>query len=156
MKARRSQLNAQSVAIKVTGRMSRDREGITIDAIDSTKSFLQSLNIVEHDWGSWVTELKQCDMETQDLLHEIELTKFEVQRGYKLCKKLQEVRQRRRKLKEKLEIFGALKDFLDSNKQLKISLFKTLTSMEKSEEHQLQRQYYPRVRDDLTLSEKRG
>lgn len=124
------------------------------DAIATTRSFLETLNTVEKEWGNWIDELKLCDMETQDLLHEIELTKFEVQRGYRLCKQLQEVRQRRRLLKEKMELLRSVKEFVDSNKQLKISLFKTLTCMERTEENRGQRMYTPRVRDDITLGDR--
>jgi len=124
------------------------------DAISITRSFLESLNVVEKEWGTWVDNLNLCDMETQDLLHEIELTKFDIQRGYRLCKQLQEVRQRRRDLKNTMEVMRTLKDFLDSNKQLKINLFKTLSTMERTEEHQGQRMYAPRVRADLKLSKK--
>ncbi|WP_407310548.1 hypothetical protein [Desulfosporosinus sp. SB140] len=124
------------------------------EAISTTKNFLDSLNTIEKEWGNWVDDLKSCEMETQDLLHEIELTKFDVFRGYKLAKQLQEIRQRRRNLKDTMEIMRNLKDFLDNNKQLKINLFKTLTTMEKAEENQGQRMYHPRVRMDITLAER--
>lgn len=126
------------------------------DEIQATKNFLTTLNIVEKDWGAWHEDLKQCELEVQDLLHEIELTKFDAYRGYRLCKQLQEVRQRRRKLKEKMEILKGLKEFVDNNKQLKISLYKTLSTMEKIEEQQRHRMYTPRVRTDITLADKLG
>jgi len=128
----------------------------TPNAITTTRNFLETLNTVEKDWSTWITDIQQCESETQDLLHEIELTKFDVQRGYRLAKQLQEVRQRRRRLKDTVELFRNIKDFLDCNKQLKISLFKTLTSMERVEENQGQRMYAPRVRTDITLAEKLG
>lgn len=124
------------------------------EAISTTRNFLDSLNIIEKEWGNWINNLNVCEMETQDLLHEIELTKFDVQRGYRLCKQLQEVRQRRRNLKDTMEVLRTLKDFLDSNKQLKINLFKTLSAMEKTEEHQGRRMYAPRVRMDIKLAER--
>ncbi|MGE4272077.1 MAG: hypothetical protein AB7E31_04305 [Desulfitobacterium sp.] len=123
-----------------------------INEIIATKHFLETLNLVEGEWGSWVDELKLVEQEIQDLLHEIELTRFDVQRGYKLCKALQDARQRRRRLKEKMEILRNLKDFVDSNRQLKISLYKILSAMEKVEENQGNRMYTPRVRDDITLA----
>lgn len=125
------------------------------DAILTTRSFPETLNVVEKDWGNWVDDLKLCDAETQDLLHEIELTNFDKRRGHQLCKQLQEVRKRRRNLKEKMELLRSIKEFVDSNRQLKISLFKTLTSMERTEESQGERSYYPRVRNDLELAKDR-
>jgi len=127
-----------------------------MNAITTTKDFLETLNTVEKDWGTWITGIQQCETETQDLLHEIELTKFDVQRGYKLAKQLQEIRQRRRELKDTVELLRSIKDFVDSNKQLKISLFKTLTGMERTEENQGCRKYTPRIREDITLAERLG
>lgn len=125
-----------------------------MDAVTTTKSFLETLNAIEKDWGSWIDELKRCEEETQDLLHEIELTKFDASRGYRLCRDLQEVRQCRRRLKDEIEVVRVLKEFLDSNKQLKISLFKVLTNMERVEEGQGRRTYKPRVRTDISLAER--
>ncbi|WP_041272396.1 hypothetical protein [Desulfitobacterium hafniense] len=126
------------------------------EEISATKHFLETLNTIEGEWGSWVDELNMIEQETQDLLHEIELTKFDVQRGYRLCKELRETRQRRRKLKEKMEILKTLKEFTESNKQLKISLYKALNTMQRTEEHQGQRMYTPRIRTDITLAERGG
>lgn len=124
------------------------------EAIQSTRAFLEVMNTIEKDWGTWVDDLKECEQEVQDLLHEIELTKFDACRGYRLCKNLQEVRQRRRKLKEKMEIAEHLKFFLENNNQLKINLFKVLAGMEKTEKRQGQRMYTPRVRKDISLAER--
>lgn len=126
------------------------------ESIQSTKAFLETLNIIEKEWGTWMDELHLCEQEIQDLLHEIELTKFDACRGYRLCKDLQEVRQRRRQLKKKMEIAEHLKYFLENNKQLKISLFKVLAAMEKTEESQNRRIYTPRVRTDISLAERLG
>lgn len=126
------------------------------DEIQSTRSFLETLSTVEGEWGTWVDELNIIEQETQDILHEIELTRFDVQRGYRLCRALQEARQRRRKLKEKMEILKTLKEFTDNNKQLKISLYKALNTMQKTEDHQGQRMYTPRIRTDITLAERGG
>lgn len=126
------------------------------EAIQTTKNFLETLNAVEKEWGSWHEDLSQCNMEIQDLLHEIELTKFDAYRGYKLCKQLQEVRQRRRDIKNKIEVLKYLKDFYDNNKKLKIELYKVLTNMEQIEENQRHRLYTPRVRTDISLAERLG
>lgn len=123
------------------------------EAIEATRYFLETLNLIEKDWVSWQDELLICEQEIQDLLHEIELTKFDAARGYQLAKQIQEVRQRRRQLKDYMEITKHLKEYLDVNKQMKITLFKVLTAMEKTEENQGHRIYTPRVRMDITLAE---
>lgn len=124
------------------------------EEILATKNFLEVLNSVDKEWGSWHDDLKQCESEIIDLLHEIEFTKFDAYRGYKLCKEIQDVRQRRRKIKEKMEILRGLKDFETNNKNMKINLYKVLTNMEKIKENQGNRMYTPRVRTDLKVAER--
>lgn len=113
------------------------------------RGFLETLNNVEKDWDYWVEELQLCEQEIQDLLHEIELTKFDYRQGNKLCRQLQKARQHRRQLKDKKEIMRYLREFVNNNQQMKISLYKTLTNMERVKECQGRRMYTPRVRTDL-------
>lgn len=47
--------------------------------------------------------VKQCDMETLDILHKMEFTNENVINGFKRYKQMQEVRQRRREAKDALE-----------------------------------------------------
>lgn len=119
--------------------------------LESIRSFLDTLNTVEKDWDSVYEEIGRCDQEISDLLHEIELTEFDHVEGYQLSEEIQKVRRRRRELKNYQEIIRHLKEFLDRNKSLKISLFKVMTSMERTRDYQMYRKYTPRVRTDLKL-----
>lgn len=124
---------------------------MTDETITTVRTFFELLNRIEKEWPDWWDDVKKDEGEIQDILHEIEFTKFDACRGYQLSKQIQEARQRRRYMKEQLEALKPLKDFLDNNKQLKISLFKVLSSMEKTVEHQRNRMYTPRVRTDMEL-----
>lgn len=107
--------------------------------------YLDLLNSIEKKWEATKEEIILAEKEQQDLLHEIELTRFDVQRGYRLSKRLQEVRQRRRELKNRLEILTPLKDFHDRNQKLKIDLFKVQTKMKQAQQTQEARVYTPRM-----------
>ena len=123
--------------------------------IETVHYFLELLNTIESDWDNLHDEIKQSEYEQEDFLHEIELSPLNSYEGFVITKKLQEVRQRRRELKNLKEVLLPLKDFLDHNQKMKIDLFKVLTSMEKVEDNQSIRSYYPRVRTDIKLAKKR-
>ena len=124
---------------------------LVTQTFESIRNFLEILNGVEKDWDSVYEEIGRCDQEISDLLHEIELTEFDHVEGYQLSEEIKKVRRRRRELKNYQEIIRHLKEFLDRNKNLKISLFKVLTSMERTRDYQMYRRYTPRVRTDLKL-----
>ena len=121
---------------------------------DQLNGFLDLLNHIENNWDSIYDGIGQADRETQDILHEMELTSFNASEGYALAKKLQEVRQRRRRLKNEKEALKDIKEFYEHHKQLKIDLFKVLTKKKQTLETQANRKYMPRVRDDLKLAQK--
>lgn len=122
---------------------------MTNDAINITHDFLELLNMIEKEWPAWWDDVKKDEGEVQDLLHEIEFTKFDACHGYQLSKQIKAARQHRREMKEQIEVLRPLRDFLDNNKQLKISLYKVLNLMEKTVENQGSRIYTPRVRMDM-------
>jgi Mg2+ and Co2+ transporter CorA len=124
------------------------------DVIKIVSDFAQLLGKIEQDWDQIYEEIHKTDCETGDLLHEIELTNFNAYEGYRLAKQLQEVRQRRRELKDTQEILQHLKDFYDNNKQLHITLFKLVKEMQKTKASQQNRSYIPRIRTDLKICQK--
>jgi hypothetical protein len=126
----------------------------TAETIDSIKKFLETLNNVEKDWDRVYEDIGKCDQEISDLLHEIELTDFDHVEGFQLSEEIQKVRRRRRDLKNYQEIMRHIKEYLDRNKSLKISLFKVFSSMERTFDYQMNRTYTPRVRTDLKLCSK--
>lgn len=88
--------------------------------------------------------VRDLDMETVDILHKIEFTNENVVNGFRRYKQLQDVRQRRRKAKDALEISSLLlsSGLLASLKTLK-------TEMEKMEDYFQKRSYNPRVLPEL-------
>ena len=124
------------------------------ETADRLTGFPDLLNYVENNWDTICDGIRQADQETQDILHEMELISFNASEGYILARKLQEIRQRRRRLKNEKEILKDIKEFYDNHKQLKIDLFKVLTKTTRTLENLENRQYVPRVRDDLKLAKK--
>lgn len=53
-------------------------------------------------------ELSKIDSEREDILHYIELSKYNAVQGWKLLKKLKEVSQRRRNIKEELGYLSSI------------------------------------------------
>ena len=89
-------------------------------------------------------QLTQLELETQDILHKIEFTNENVINGFHRYKQLQDVRQRRRKVKDNLEYTTLLltSGLLDSLKKLQAGIDKMTTEME-------ERTYKPRVLNEL-------
>lgn len=91
-------------------------------------------------------EQKNCDLETQDILHKIELNDINnVIDGWKYAKMLQEVRRRRRIAKDNLAFLSCL----INNGVLKIA-----KEVGKYNSHQETRTYTPRVLTELFEEEK--
>ena len=95
-------------------------------------------------------ELKKLDMETQDLLHLMELKNLNLYQGFMTYKDLQRVRQERRKVKDEMEM---LEPVLELNKYagkpVEKYLNKHLGEVRKVALSQQGRSYRMRVRDDL-------
>ncbi|HMM20610.1 MAG TPA: hypothetical protein PKA10_07705 [Selenomonadales bacterium] len=121
------------------------------DTFTAVARFLAALNELEEHWSRLYDDIGQTDLETQDFLHEVELTKFSAYEGYDIASKFQAVRKRRRAAKDEQEILGPLKQWLDKHKTLTIDLYKVIGAMEKTIEQQRSRHYRPRIRTDLKI-----
>lgn len=95
-------------------------------------------------------DLKKLDMETQDILHLMELKNLNLHHGFMTYKDLQRVRQERRKVKDEMEM---LEPILELNKYagkpVEKHLNKHLGEVRKVALSQQGRSYRMRVRDDL-------
>lgn len=123
---------------------------------EALSGFLDLILYVKNNWDIICDEIRKADQETQDILHEIELTRFNAYEGYELTKKLQEVRQRRRRLKNEKEALKDIKEFYDNNKKLEIDLFKVLSKTRSNISYMENRVYVPKARNDLKLCNKWG
>jgi L-ribulose-5-phosphate 3-epimerase UlaE len=122
------------------------------DPIQAIQGFLELLNWIDNDWAVIFDQIGNADKETQDLLHEIELSHFNAFEGFKLSKEIQNVRQWRRQLKNLQEVLEPFNDFCNANKNLRVNLFKVMNQMVKRQENQEHKTYTPRVRTDLKIA----
>jgi len=123
------------------------------DNIAALDSFCNMLGRLKTDWDCAVVEEKRCNEEITDLLHEVELTPFDIQKGFRISRELCEARKRRRVAKDYLYAMEGLRKFLDNYKNIPISLFKVLKDQKAIRENYHNRLYRPRVRHDLKIEQ---
>ncbi len=82
-----------------------------INAIDILNKFEDRKSIL-------INNLSDLDLEEQDLLHYIETEKFNAVEGYKLSKKIKEIRLERRKVKNELALINIFQQ--NSNKLINL------------------------------------
>jgi len=131
-------------------------ESVSMKQFETAKDFLDLLNKVEGDYSAINDELRLLEDETQDLLHEMELANLNCRDGYKLYKKMQEVRQRRRTLKCRLEMLEPILRFAETGtgRSARNDIAIMVSKMRKTSEYHANATYRPRVRDDLTIAKK--
>lgn len=102
-----------------------------------------------YEYNSSLIETK--DKETQDLLHEIELSKFDYRRGNKLVRTLKAVRQDRRRAMDENAALKPLYEYFEGK-----LIYKDLQRLQQDISKEISklgsRTYTPRVRDDLTIT----
>lgn len=93
-------------------------------------------------------EFHKTNDETQDILHVLELGKLNAIEMSKITRQLKEVRQRRRKLKDELEILYEIRNFAfgDINEH---EINKLIGTVRKINDRHENRKYTMRVRSDL-------
>lgn len=66
------------------------------------------MNTIKGNKQYWLNQLSEVDKELSDIEHYIEFTKFSASEGYNLAKSIKECRQRRREIKNNLELISIL------------------------------------------------
>lgn len=94
-------------------------------------------------------ELTKLDLEAQDLLHLIEFKNLDVQRGYKVYKELQKIKQRRRELKNENELLQPVVKTLEGMADKTHELDRAIGRIRKVKSNQDKRVYTFKVRKDL-------
>ena len=88
-----------------------------IDNIDEVEEFAKEMNYfftyIERTNSDLKNELRIKELEQDDLLHEIELSKLNAFELSKVAVRLRDVRHERRGIKDKLEFISTLKGFAD-------------------------------------------
>lgn len=75
-----------------------------MDILEEITKIIEKLNIVDGYCNNLTTDLNELDEKTQDLLHYIENNKINAFSCYRIIKELKNIRQRRRKVKQDIEL----------------------------------------------------
>jgi uncharacterized coiled-coil DUF342 family protein len=108
--------------------------------------------IQQYEWA--FQEVNDCDKETGDLLHEIELTDdLCAKEQRKRYQQLKDVRECRRKAKDTVEQYKELHEYIRTiSEGTKKNLGKLHAKIARIIEQQGDKTYIPRIRDDLTCT----
>ncbi len=129
-----------------------------IDNIDEVEAFAKEMNYfftyIERTNSDLKNELRVKELEQDDLLHEIELSKLNAFELSKVAVRLRDVRQERRVIKDKLEFISTLKGFSDkyNNKLITGDIAQLLKNIRILKENWDTRIYKTRVLEDLKIS----
>jgi hypothetical protein len=126
-----------------------------LNALNKLISILDYI-IKEYEWSN--ENVNECDKETQDILHEIELAKGMKHRDKdKWYEQLRNLRKRRRTFKNNAEEFKELYEYIKSLS--KGDIRQGLTMFRSRIEHLAKirgkEEYNPKVRNDLTCTNKK-
>ncbi len=94
-------------------------------------------------------ELSSCDRELSDLLHVVEFSTFNASEGYKYASQIKCARERRRFLKNELELLEPLMQIIGNVKVDKERLNHAIGEIRKLKKNQETRGYRMRIRSDL-------
>lgn len=129
-----------------------------IDNIDEVEEFAKEMNYfftyIERTNSDLKNELRIKELEQDDLLHEIELSKLNAFELSKVAVRLRNVRQERRVIKDKLEFISTLKGFADkyNNKLITGDIAQLLKNIRNLKENWGTRIYKTRILEDLKIS----
>lgn len=129
-----------------------------IDNIDEVEEFAKEMNYfftyIERTNSDLKNELRIKELEQDDLLHEIELSKLNAFELSKVAVRLRNVRQERRVIKDKLEFLSTLKGFADkyNNKLITGDIAQLLKNIRNLKENWETRIYKTRALEDLKIS----
>lgn len=116
-----------------------------LDPVSFIRSFNRSCGEVLSRYSGNEECIHLRDQDTQDILHEIELSGFKNAReGYKLYKKLKIVREDRRRAKAENEVLKPIVDWLTVNKQVRDQLGRVQGQCSSKQQLIANRKYAPR------------
>ena len=122
--------------------------------LGEVKNVLDGLKEIKQRYETNVKQCEYKDYETQDLLHEIELGTLNAAQRIKLFNELRKVRQERRKVKDENELLSSVYHLLSVKYPKLINdLEYCCREIKRTAKEMKTRQYFPRVRNDLTISD---
>lgn len=111
-------------------------------ALDISNQLLQLFLEVEKTYSSLRKDLSLYDSMREDILHKLEFEKFNLLVGYILSNKLKETQQKRRYIKNELQLIQSLYDSIIIFKK---DIEKANLKIRKIEDNQKCKVYHPRV-----------
>lgn len=120
----------------------------SLELLNNIKNFFYNIEEIEKKLN---TDLYNKEGERDDLLHEIELSKLNAIEIVAVYKKLEKVLQERRIIKDKIDLVSTIKPY--ANKFIAKGIYAetdaTIKNIETLKRNQENRQYTPRVLQDL-------
>lgn len=129
-----------------------------IDNIDEVEKFVEQMNYfftnIEKVNSDLKNRLRTKELEQDDLLHELELSKLNAFELVKIASRLKKTRKERRDIKDKIEFIYTIKGFSDkyNNKLITGDLINLLKNIKQLRNNRENRIYNTRVLEDLKVS----
>jgi hypothetical protein len=115
-------------------------------AEEYAETLLKVIGDIQEVYADNCEKAKQCELETIDLLHQLELQEnLKLFDGYFIAKKLRELRQQRRKYKDENLTLYFLNQFVENNPQFKNALIKVKENIKKKQRDMENRKYTPKA-----------
>ena len=131
-----------------------------IDDIKEIEEYLQEtkefFSYIDVERSRLEKELNDKELETVDLLHEIELASLNAIERSRVYSKLEKVRKDRRMIKDKLELVNTLKGFTSKyiTKGICGDVNQVIENVNTLKSNQINREYTPRILKDLKCAKK--
>ena len=123
-----------------------------MSVIPLVQNILSSFETLKHDMDTIGQKIKDIHSEQDDLLHEVELTRFNACEGYNLARELKILRHKRREYKDQEEQLDMLRGFMNKHKWIVNDLKPLIKLLEDKQDYQLHhRTYTPKIRKNFKL-----
>lgn len=126
----------------------------SLELLENIKYFFYNTEEIEKKLNS---DLRNKEYERDDLLHEIELSKLNAIEIMAVYKKLEKVLQERRIIKDKIDLISTIKPYTSKfiTKGICAETDVTIKNIETLRRNQENRQYTPRILQDLKCAKKK-
>ena len=131
-----------------------------IDNMTEVENYLQETRVffsyIDTERNRLEKELNEKELETIDLLHEIELASLNAIERSRVYSRLERVRKNRRIIKDKLELLNTLKGFTSKyiTKGICGDVNQVIENINTLKRNQANREYNPRILKDLKCAKK--
>ena len=115
--------------------------------IEAGETILKCIDYITKQFEANYKLIGELDKQLCDLQHEIEFTPFDVQRGYKLAKQVQDLRRQRREAKDDNEVLYRMQEYLNkgNSRSFVVGFAASLGKAKKRSEVLPDRKYAPRA-----------